>query len=171
MSESTKKPKRHKKDAPWNLINGDEGPDIFQYVPTNGNREVSLQRRSCENQPSNPIGLAAKNAILIVEFAKERFDDGVDAVEAAVEAAKMRCKPVLMTSFAFILGMIPLVVASGAGAEARRTIGSCVFGGMLASITVGILFVPFFFVLATWVSPRRAPKARTVDAVGDNDGA
>jgi len=93
------------------------------------------------------IGLAAKNAILIVEFAKVQVDDGVDAVTAAVNASRLRFRPILMTSLAFILGMLPMVLASGPGSASRQAIGTGVFFGMLFSITFGIMSVPFFFVM------------------------
>lgn len=93
------------------------------------------------------IGLAAKNAILIVEFAKEEVDKGRDIVEAAVHASKLRFRPILMTSLAFILGMLPMVLATGPGSASRQAIGTGVFFGMLVAVTIGILLVPFFFVL------------------------
>ncbi|MDR1499803.1 MAG: multidrug efflux RND transporter permease subunit [Tannerellaceae bacterium] len=93
------------------------------------------------------MGLAAKNAILIVEFAKVEVDAGVDVTRAAVDAAKKRFRPILMTSLAFVLGMLPMVIASGPGSVSRRSIGTGVFAGMIAAITAGIVMVPFFFVL------------------------
>lgn len=93
------------------------------------------------------IGLAAKNAILIVEFAKMEVDKGVDVVTAALSAASLRFRPILMTSLAFVLGMLPLVLASGPGSASRHSIGTGVFFGMIAAITIGIVLVPFFFVL------------------------
>lgn len=93
------------------------------------------------------IGLVAKNAILIVEFAKEEVEKGMDPVQAALRAAKLRFRPIVMTSLAFILGLVPLLMASGPGSAARRDIGTGVFFGMLMAITVGIVFVPFFFVV------------------------
>lgn len=92
------------------------------------------------------IGLVSKNAILIVEFAKEEVEKGVEATQAALTAAKLRFRPIVMTSLAFMLGLVPLLFASGPGSAARRDIGTGVFFGMLVAITVGIVFVPFFFV-------------------------
>ncbi len=93
------------------------------------------------------IGLAAKNAILIVEFAKEEVDKGRDVVESALHAAQLRFRPILMTSLAFILGMLPMVIANGPGSASRQAIGTGVFFGMIVAVTVGILLVPFFFVM------------------------
>ncbi|CAN5468863.1 multidrug efflux RND transporter permease subunit [soil metagenome] len=98
------------------------------------------------------IGLAAKNAILIVEFAKERVDRGVDIVAATLQAVHLRLRPIIMTSLAFILGVLPLAFASGAAAESRKTIGWTVFGGMLAATTLAIFVVPVLFVLITKMS-------------------
>ena len=98
------------------------------------------------------IGLAAKNAILIVEFAKERVDRGVDIVHATLQAVRLRLRPIIMTSLAFILGVLPLAFASGAAAESRKTIGWTVFGGMLAATTLAIFVVPVLFVLITKLS-------------------
>jgi HAE1 family hydrophobic/amphiphilic exporter-1 len=93
------------------------------------------------------IGLAAKNAILIVEFAKRRREEGLEIVEAALEAARLRLRPILMTAFAFILGVVPLMVATGAGAASRQSIGTTVFGGMLAATILTLAFVPVFYVV------------------------
>lgn len=105
------------------------------------------------------IGLVAKNAILIVEFAKEEVDKGTDAVHAALTAAQLRFRPIVMTSLAFMLGLLPLLFASGPGSAARRDIGTGVFFGMLVAITVGIVFVPFFFVAINKLTNRRKPES------------
>lgn len=91
------------------------------------------------------IGLAAKNAILIIEFAKRRREEGLSIVEAAMEAARLRLRPILMTAFAFILGVVPLMLATGAGAASRQSIGTTVFGGMLTATILTLLFVPVFY--------------------------
>ncbi|OZG42720.1 hydrophobe/amphiphile efflux-1 family RND transporter, partial [Aeromonas sp. A35_P] len=93
------------------------------------------------------IGLSAKNAILIVEFAKELYDRGMGQSEAVVEAARLRLRPILMTSLAFILGVLPLVISTGAGASSRNAIGTGVMGGMISATVLAIFFVPLFFVL------------------------
>lgn len=97
------------------------------------------------------IGLAAKNAILIVEFAKVRVDKGMDPVKAAVEAATLRLRPILMTSFAFIIGCLPLAIASGAGAGARQAMGTAVVGGMTIATAFGIFLIPVLFVVVEWI--------------------
>ena len=100
------------------------------------------------------IGMAAKNAILIVEFAKMKSDQGFSALESAMSAARDRFRPILMTAFSFILGVLPLLVASGAGAEARKVMGMTVFSGMLAATVIGVLVVPALFVLVERVTGR-----------------
>jgi multidrug efflux pump len=102
------------------------------------------------------VGLAAKNAILIVEFAKQLQDTGLDRVAAAVEACRLRLRPILMTSFAFILGVLPLVLAKGAGAEMRQALGTAVFFGMLGVTVFGLLFTPVFYVLIRAFVERRS---------------
>ena len=113
------------------------------------------------------IALSAKNAILIVEVAREhRVRDGKPLLESAVDAARARFRPILMTSFAFILGVAPLVMASGAGASARKSIGITVFSGMIASTCLAVLFVPSLFVVVQrfeeWRAARKRAKARPV---------
>jgi len=110
------------------------------------------------------IGVSAKNAILIVEFAEERMREGMNAFDAAVAAARLRLRPILMTSFAFIFGVLPLAVASGAGSGGQNAIGRSVVGGMLAATVFGIFFVPMFFVAVRRLFERRKEKK---DAAGD----
>jgi HAE1 family hydrophobic/amphiphilic exporter-1 len=114
------------------------------------------------------IALSAKNAILIVEVARELRLEGKAIVESAVEAARSRFRPILMTSFAFVLGVLPLVLASGAGASARKSIGIAVFTGMIASTCLAVLFVPSFFVvvqrLEEWLASRKRPAVASLPA-------
>jgi HAE1 family hydrophobic/amphiphilic exporter-1 len=104
------------------------------------------------------IGLAAKNAILIVEFARQAEEQGMDRHDAVVQAARTRLRPILMTSFAFILGVVPLVIATGAGAEMRQALGTAVFFGMLGVTVFGLLFTPVFYLLVRWIGTRKAAK-------------
>ena len=97
------------------------------------------------------VGLASKNAILIIEFARQAEEQGMNRVDAAVHAARLRLRPILMTSFAFILGVLPLVVASGAGAEMRQALGTAVFFGMLGVTFFGLVFTPVFYVTSRWI--------------------
>ncbi len=106
------------------------------------------------------IGLAAKNAILIVEFAKQIEDRGRNRLEAAVEAARLRFRPILMTSLSFIFGVSPLVWAVGAGAELRQTLGTAVFSGMIGVTAFGLIFTPVFYVVSRWVALREAGRRR-----------
>jgi multidrug efflux pump subunit AcrB len=105
------------------------------------------------------IGLAAKNAILIVEFASQRHQQGRSVYDAAIEAARLRFRPIVMTSLAFILGVLPLAISTGAGSASRHSIGTGVIGGMLFATFIAILFVPLFFRLLT-----RERRAKPVDA-------
>jgi multidrug efflux pump len=108
------------------------------------------------------IGLAAKNAILIVEFAKTRYDEGMSAGQAALHAAELRLRPILMTSLAFILGVLPMALARGAGAGAQNAIGIGVAGGMVAATTIGLFFVPVFFIFVTKTFGGRNREAKTI---------
>ena len=111
------------------------------------------------------IGLAAKNAILIVEFASQKMEEGVPVAQAAIEAARMRFRPIVMTSMTFVLGISPLVIATGAGSAARQSMGTGVFGGMIVATFIATVFIPLFFV---WLSSKRAKK--TADNVaGDSE--
>jgi HAE1 family hydrophobic/amphiphilic exporter-1 len=107
------------------------------------------------------IGLAAKNAILIVEFAKEKYESGMALAEAALEGARLRLRPILMTSFAFILGCVPLWTASGAGAVGRQIMGTTVIGGMLAASAIGIFLIPAIFYLVEKLSASAVPETST----------
>jgi multidrug efflux pump subunit AcrB len=132
---------------------------------------VGVNLRGMDNNILTQIGLvvlialAAKNAILIVEFAKQAEDRGASIVDAAVEAARARLRPILMTSFAFILGTLPLVISTGAGAELRQALGTAVFFGMLGVTAFGLVYTPTFYVvsrkfashLAQWRNRRRPP--------------
>ena len=100
------------------------------------------------------IGLAAKNAILIVEFAKQLEDQGRDRWAAAAEAARLRLRPILMTSLAFIFGVVPLAWATGAGAELRQALGTAVFAGMIGVTAFGLIFTPVFYVICRWLATR-----------------
>jgi multidrug efflux pump len=108
------------------------------------------------------LGLTSKNAILIIEFAKANYERGMDLVDATMQAAKIRLRPILMTSLAFGFGVLPLAIASGAGSGAQRAIGTGVLGGMIVGTSLGLLFIPLFFVVVErWLArgSRHAPAA------------
>ncbi|MGV8929770.1 MAG: efflux RND transporter permease subunit [Brevundimonas sp.] len=121
------------------------------------------------------IALAAKNAILIVEFAKQAEDEGLNRWDAAVRAARTRLRPILMTSFAFILGVVPLMLATGPGAEMRQSLGTAVFSGMLGVTFFGLIFTPVFYVVSRWAaskmprSPKKDPTVPTTDGLPIHD--
>jgi multidrug efflux pump len=108
------------------------------------------------------VGLASKNAILIVEFAKQLEDTGQSITDAAIEAARLRLRPILMTSFAFILGVVPLVLAQGAGAEMRQALGTAVFSGMLGVTFFGLLLTPVFYVVIRKLTVHFKPASQAV---------
>jgi multidrug efflux pump subunit AcrB len=110
------------------------------------------------------VGLASKNAILIVEFARQLEAAGRDRVDAVVEACRLRLRPILMTSFAFILGVLPLMLAQGAGAEMRQAVGTAVFFGMLGVTGFGLVFTPVFYVVIRWLTARSTARRVPVSA-------
>jgi multidrug efflux pump subunit AcrB len=117
------------------------------------------------------IGLSAKNAILIVEYAKLRRQQGASVTDAAEEAARLRFRPILMTSFAFLLGVLPLVVATGAGAASRRALGTAVFGGMATATVLGVFVVPALYVLIQRLADRRPTADAIESVVGPSEAA
>jgi multidrug efflux pump len=112
------------------------------------------------------VGLACKNAILIVEFARQTHQEGKPRFEATVEASRLRLRPILMTSFAFILGVVPLVVATGAGAEMRRSLGTAVFSGMLGVTLFGIFLTPVFFYVIQGLGETRSFASGALRRIG-----
>src|SRR5439155_13894512 len=117
------------------------------------------------------VGLACKNAILIVEFARDRQREGATRFDAAVDAAQVRLRPIVMTSFAFILGVLPLVIAQGAGAEMRRTLGTAVFAGMIGVTLFGIFLTPvFFYVIRRFSGPGAAKGGAIAEVIPVTEG-
>ncbi len=117
------------------------------------------------------VGLACKNAILIVEFAKARHEDGAALADSTLEACQLRLRPIMMTSLAFILGVVPLMVSEGAGAEMRQTLGTAVFSGMLGVTLFGIFLTPVFYYVIQWASDRRTAARRANQDGGDLEPA
>lgn len=116
------------------------------------------------------IGLVAKNAILIVEFAKEEYEKGNPLYESAMTAAKLRFRPILMTAFAFILGVVPLLTATGAGSQARIVMGMAVFSGMLIATVLGVLIVPGLFVMIENIGRKKVEVVATENNMDPNTG-
>ena len=114
------------------------------------------------------VGLACKNAILIVEFAKNQRETGSSRRDATLEACELRLRPIMMTSLAFILGVVPLVVSEGAGAEMRKTLGTAVFSGMLGVTLFGIFLTPVFYFVIQWISDRRTARIRKRELEDDD---
>jgi multidrug efflux pump len=117
------------------------------------------------------VGLSSKNAILIVEFAKSNFEGGMSLLEATLSAVRVRLRPILMTSLAFGLGVLPLAIASGAGSGAQRAIGTGVVGGMIAGSFLGLFFIPLFFVVVERVFTRRGREPASAEGAPDSAGS
>jgi predicted RND superfamily exporter protein len=117
------------------------------------------------------VGLACKNAILIVEFAKNQRETGSSREQATLEACQLRLRPIMMTSLAFILGVVPLVLSVGAGAEMRQTLGTAVFSGMLGVTLFGIFLTPVFYFVIQWASDKRAQRRDALEPPEDAEDA
>src|SRR6185312_11288757 len=115
------------------------------------------------------VGLACKNAILIVEFAKSQREAGSTTRAATLEACELRLRPIMMTSFAFILGVVPLMISAGAGAEMRQTLGTAVFSGMLGVTLFGIFLTPVFYYVIQWFSDRRGGSAEAEEPLEESE--
>jgi multidrug efflux pump len=116
------------------------------------------------------IGLSTKNAILIVEFAELKYKEGMSAFDAALEAARLRLRPILMTSLSFVLGAMPLVLATGAGANARHSIGTGIIGGMVGATTLALFFVPLFYYLIQLMKERYSKKSSVAATSSPSEG-
>ena len=113
------------------------------------------------------VGMAAKNAILIVEFANDEFKNGLNLFDAAIKAAQSRFRPILMTAFSFILGVLPLVLASGSGAEARKVMGVALLGGMAIATILGVFFYPMLFLLIGKIAGYEKKRDRDLTLAGE----
>ena len=148
---------------------GSHGPDYIEQCEF---RLLAVYLRGLQNDIYFQIGLVtlvglgSKNAILIVEFAQLKVQEGMSVFDAAVEGARLRFRPIVMTSLAFILGVLPLVLASGAGAEMRQSLGTAVFSGMLGVTVFGLLFTPVFYIVCRGFSQRTERRRRRMPDAG-----
>jgi Cu/Ag efflux pump CusA len=156
-------------------VGSDQGPKNFEKALDGAARAEGLRGDASAFAQEEEfvglvmlIGLAAKNAILIVEFAKQRREQGASTIDAAMEAGRLRLRPILMTAFAFILGSVPLMVAAGAGAGSRQSIGTTVVGGMLAATVFGLALVPVFYAVIERMREGGAAEAAQAHAAADD---